>query len=301
MLARRRGGGGGGSRTRWRVVVFLETIKAFVRIALMRLTGERPLVNPVLPEREVDPRKVVEEGVAAKAQARNNGHFDELGLGAPPYSPPETAGETGTGRGGRDGESELACWTMPRTGLSLPSLPETSDVTEFLLKKVLTADDIKAPALLLHRLATSRAQVTELMWVLRPVVYAVLMARWQSSLEQNGGRGRGRGNSWGAWTPWLVGVGMEVVARQVAKRDLAERVGGGMRGLTGLEREELSSRGWGMGWWGLRGAFYENVTRPWIQSAAGKLKGKMLLDMVGTVVEDYDYLWDEYYFSTATM
>ena len=32
-----------------------------------------------------------------------------------------------------------------------------------------------------------------------------------------------------------------------------------------------------------------------------KLKGRPLLDMVGGVVEDYEYLWNEYYFSTATM
>ena len=43
------------------------------------------------------------------------------------------------------------------------------------------------------------------------------------------------------------------------------------------------------------------VSRTWIRSITGKLKGKLLLDMVGTIVEDYDYLWDEYYFSTATM
>ena len=42
-------------------------------------------------------------------------------------------------------------------------------------------------------------------------------------------------------------------------------------------------------------------TRTWIQAFAHKLKGKPLLDMLGAVVEDYDWLWDEYYFSTATM
>jgi peroxin-16 len=31
------------------------------------------------------------------------------------------------------------------------------------------------------------------------------------------------------------------------------------------------------------------------------MKGKPLLDMVGSVVEDYEYLWDNYYFSTATL
>jgi peroxin-16 len=41
--------------------------------------------------------------------------------------------------------------------------------------------------------------------------------------------------------------------------------------------------------------------RPWISSVTSKLKNKPLLDMVGGVIEDYEFLWDQYYFSTATM
>ena len=41
--------------------------------------------------------------------------------------------------------------------------------------------------------------------------------------------------------------------------------------------------------------------RAWISGVTGRLRNKPLLDMVGGVVEDYEYLWDEYYFSTATM
>jgi peroxin-16 len=44
-----------------------------------------------------------------------------------------------------------------------------------------------------------------------------------------------------------------------------------------------------------------SVFRVWIRSAIGKLKNKPLLDLVGGVVEDYEFLWDQYYFSTATM
>ena len=39
----------------------------------------------------------------------------------------------------------------------------------------------------------------------------------------------------------------------------------------------------------------------WIRGFAGSLKGKPLLDLVGGIVEDYEQLWNEYYFSTATM
>jgi peroxin-16 len=42
-------------------------------------------------------------------------------------------------------------------------------------------------------------------------------------------------------------------------------------------------------------------SRAWIHSITGKLKNKPLLDMVGSVIEDYEYLWDQYYFPTATL
>ena len=41
--------------------------------------------------------------------------------------------------------------------------------------------------------------------------------------------------------------------------------------------------------------------RSWIHSIIGTLDGKPLLDMVGGVIGDYEYLWTEYYFSTATL
>jgi peroxin-16 len=41
--------------------------------------------------------------------------------------------------------------------------------------------------------------------------------------------------------------------------------------------------------------------RAWIHSVTNTLKGKPLLDMVGGVIEDYEFLWDQYYFPTATL
>ncbi|KAJ5584113.1 peroxin Pex16-Penicillium chrysogenum [Penicillium hispanicum] len=252
MAARRRG-----QKTRWRIVVFIEFAKAICRLLLLRLTNSRPLVTPPLPEREVDPRHSEED------QSDWNGMETLVS----------------------ERFSDLS-WTMPRTGLSLPSLPDVNDVSNYLISKVLTADDIKPPKTLLHRV-TGQGQLAEALYILRPVVYALAMQRW-------GGDQR-------SWRPWLIGFGMEYGCRQIAKRDFRERVAGGLRGLTGLEREELRKRGWSMGWWLLRGAFYQNVTKSWLQGLTGKVKGKPLLDLVGSVVEDYEYLWDNYYFSTATL
>ncbi|KAK2787439.1 Peroxisomal membrane protein pex16 [Emmonsiellopsis sp. PD_33] len=253
MIARRRG-----EKIRWRVVVFIEGVKAFCRLFLLRLTNSRPLVNPPLPEREVDPRSPEEEDESAD------------------WDDPELPS---------DGSSGLS-WTMPRTGLSLPTLPDVGDISNYLISRVLTADDIKPPKTLLHRV-TGQGQLAEVLYIIRPLLYAMALQRW-----------RGKKNN---WTPWLIGFGMEYGCRQLAKKDFRERVAGGLRGLTALEREELRKRGWGLGWWTMRGAFYENITKAWLQSITSKMQGKPLLGLIGGIVEDYEYLWDNYYFSTATL
>ena len=212
MTARRRG-----EKVRWRAIILIEAAKAICRLLLLRLTNSRPLVSPPLPEREVDPRSFEEED------------SDWNGMQTP----------------SSDRSSEL-CWTMPRTGLSLPSLPDADDLSNYLISKVLTADDIKPPKALLHRV-TGQGQFAEILYILRPVIYALAMQRY--------------GRNKRSWRPWLIGFGMEYGCRQLAKSDLRERVVGGLRGLTGLEREELRKRGWAMGWWFMRGPFYENITK----------------------------------------
>lgn len=198
-----------GNKVRWRVVIALESIKAICRLLLLHLTKSRPLVSPPLPEREIDPAQL-----------------EEPNLFETPPSEPES-------------------WTMPRTGLSLPSIP-SSDVSNFLLSKVLTAEDIKPPAQLLHRIRGT-GMIAEYLYILRPVIYALAMQQWSHDKK--------------SWRPWLLGLSIEYAARQLAKKDFAETVPGGLRGLTGLEKEELKRRAYALAWWALRGACYENVTK----------------------------------------
>lgn len=213
MIARRRG-----EKVRWRVIVFIEIAKAICRLLLLRLTNSRPLVSPPLPERVLDPRSTeeVEESEACGKQIHE---------------------------GGRSSDS---AWIMPRTGLSLPSLPDANDVSNYLISKVLTADDIKSPKALLHRV-TGQGQLAEVLYIIRPIIYALAMQKWSGDKRN--------------WRPWLIGFGIEYGCRQLAKADFRERVAGGLRSQTGLERDELRKRGWAMGWWVMRGAFYENITR----------------------------------------
>ena len=236
MMAKRRG-----EKIRWRIVVILEVVKAFCRLCLLRITNSRPLVTPPLPEREVIPEEATQE----------EDEYSEDGL-------PE------------EKTREPKEYKMKRTGLSLPTLPNPGDISSYLLSKVLTADDIKAPNTLLNKVNGS-AQVAEWLHILQPVVYALAMAR--SKDKKN-------------WQPWLLGLSIEYAARQLRKDGLR---------TTALEREQWSKRGWAMGWWAMRGAFYENVTKGFLHSTSEKLPS-----LISGVLDDYLYLWDGYYFSTSS-
>ena len=294
MIARRRGG----EKARWRVVVWLEMFKAFCRLILMRLTDSRPLVSPPMPVREdfapVEPDeddeqefseeelKMVDDALPFDAQEV----FGDVGVPTPPLSDSGKAPSV----------SASDAYSMPRTGLVLPTMPTPDTVSAYLMAHVITPDDVKPAKQLLHRLTTVPGQAAEVLYILRPVIYALLMQKIARTYGYEGTKWKRH------WTPWLVGVSIEYFARQLAKGDLVRRIPGGARsGLSSLEREEFKKRGLSMAWWGMRGAFYENITKKWVHGVAQSLKGKPLLDLVGGVVEEYEYLWSNYYFSTSTM
>ena len=258
MTAKRRGG----EKTRWRVVVLLEAIKAICRLLLMRITRSRPLVTPVLPEREAIPEDAEagdgldEDGAKSESELMDDidpNREEALLLSADePVKPPH--------------ERE---WKMPRTGMSLPSLPDSGDISSYLLGRVLTADDIKPASKLLNQLQGS-GQAAEILHILSPLVYATALARSKDRKS---------------WTPWVVGLAVEYAARQLRDRSLR---------TTALEREEWNKRGWAMGWWMMRGAAYENVTKGMVRGVT-----KRMPSFIGGILEDYEYLWENYYFSTS--
>ncbi|KAI5285441.1 Peroxisomal membrane protein pex16 [Ascosphaera aggregata] len=217
MVARRRG-----EKIRYRVIIVIEAIKAILQFILLHLTGSRPVVSPPLPEREIDPR-------AAEAEKEHN-EWDVLNS---PTTPQEIS-------------PQKVKWTMPRTGQTLPSLPQANNVSNYLISKVLTADDIKQPRNLLHRIA-GQGQMAEVVYILRPLIYALALKKWSKNKK--------------SWMPWLIGFGLEYNCRQLAKRNFKQSLAGGLRGLTGLERDEMRKRGANMLWWIMRSGFYANITQ----------------------------------------
>ena len=296
MLAKR-----SGEKIRWRVVVFLEFVKAVCRLLMSRVTGLRPVIASSIgaesQERITSEEQPENGGIAPKLY----GNEDAIAIGHVSPSDSGYASEAATE------------YKMPRTGLLLPAqLPTTSSsplssassISDYLSSRAITSDELKPPYRLVHELQSAKATLAELFYILRPVIYALALQRAATATISSPALPGGASNKrdWKhAWTPWLLGIGMEILSQQLAKQDMQETVVGGWKGMSVVEREEATRRSWSMGWWVLRGGFYENVTKGVVEGLAAKLKGKPLLNMVGDVVEDYGWLWDEYYFSTATV
>ncbi|EON95766.1 putative peroxisomal membrane protein pex16 protein [Phaeoacremonium minimum UCRPA7] len=260
MAAKRRG-----ERIRWRVVMLIEAVKALCRLLLLRITRSRPLVTPALPEREPVPEDVKDaDDDDADSGVFLDGDEDSASNGAHGTENHDSA-TNGHLRSANDKE-----WTMPRTGMPLPSLPNPADISGYLLSRVLTADDIKPATRLLNSLRGS-AQAAEILHILAPLVYVIALARAKNKKS---------------WTPWLIGLSIELAARQLRDRGLR---------TTALERDEWSKRGWSLGWWTMRGAAYENFTK----GLVGGVRRRMP-SLVAGILEDYEYLWENYYFSTSS-
>ncbi len=193
MAAKRRG-----ERLRWRIVVLIEAVKALCRLVLLRITRSGPSSrrpcpsdNSPVPEPAPDDDDdgggddVLEQEADGDAGAAN-GHADGSN-GSPGTT---VGGVEGKETRSKEGDRE---WIMPRTGMSLPALPQPGDTSAYLLSRVLTADDIKPAARLLNRLRGA-AQVAEVLHILAPHVYAVALAR--SSSKSSGKKS--------PWTPWLI-------------------------------------------------------------------------------------------------
>ncbi|KAI4271299.1 MAG: hypothetical protein LQ337_006101, partial [Flavoplaca oasis] len=72
-------------------------------------------------------------------------------------------------------------WNMPRTRMKLPVLPtqDGESITDFLSKRVISADDIKVASQLVRKISTYQGQLAEMMWIARPLIYALAMQKLQ--------------------------------------------------------------------------------------------------------------------------
>ena len=283
-----------GEKGRWRVVIAIEAMKFALRYKIFSLTHSRLVVQPPVPERDVNPSALNEEGGKEKVQelaeeqtTRVQEVVDEAYHSS---SSTSSADEQGYKRS-RTGASLLPL----RAAMDGPS--QSGDkVAHFLFSQVLTVDDVKHPMKLLRRLQGS-GKLAEILHIIRPLVYAILAYRYTTTTTLKGGRTIYTSS----WKPWLIGLSLEYASRQLAQRDFERRVPGGFRGMTSLEKTEYQRRAWAFAWWALRGAFYENITKNVLDGVVSRLENKPILSMAAGILEDYKYLWEAYYFSSIKL
>ncbi|OBZ78670.1 Peroxisomal membrane protein PEX16 [Grifola frondosa] len=144
-------------RTRWRGIVLLEIIKAFLRLVLLRIT-RRPLLSPPIPEREYDPSSL---------PPASDTSSPTLAPSSPPSSIPPTPEHLRN--------NHIA---LPPHPLLTPPPPTQSPlpVEEYLLPKALTTSSVKAPTSLVKPLSSPKEWLSEIIYTLRPLVYGVLLS-----------------------------------------------------------------------------------------------------------------------------
>jgi peroxin-16 len=257
-----------GERGRWALVFLLESLKTVMRLVLVA-TSKRPLASPAIFEREVDPQQI-----------ETRSQFEEKG-----FSGNDDVSETLFDINGNPVPTPPKNWKLPRSGNYIPATIPLK-VDEFLSGKVLTVEDIRSPIELFHS-STSIGYLSEAVYILRPLVYCTLAYKY---------RNRPRN-----WTPWIVGAGMEYLARKTLVEGYKENLPGGLRSVTQLEDDELKKRGGSLWWWSLRGAMYQTVTRPMFERIIRGTEKIPLINLLGSILEDYEYLLDNYHFASSTL
>ncbi|KAJ2852255.1 hypothetical protein IWW36_000397 [Coemansia brasiliensis] len=154
-----------------------------------------------------------------------------------------------------------------------------ADLGSFITSEVRDAESI-APAQSLIRPFRALGLAGELLFILRPIIYVL-------GIRKLGKRD---------WRPWALSLLIELVSRQMVRTDL--HAGKDTEEHT-LEREELSRRKWLFLYYLLRSPFYDRFTESRLSGIAEWCNNKPLLSLLGSLIQDYQPLWQQYYFYTA--
>ncbi|KAH9944328.1 peroxisome membrane protein [Epithele typhae] len=241
-------------QTRWRGIVMLELLKALLRLILLRIT-RRPLLSPLVPEREFDPDSIPD---------RSDTSSPTLVASSPPPSLPSTPEHLKN--------NHIALPTHP---LLTPPPPTHSPVPveAYLLPKALTTTSVKAPTSLVKPLANPKEWLSEVIYVLRPLVYATMLSKGRKDTR-----------------PLVTVLAMELIAlnlRRVPSPSAA------------LERSEYARRDRDIVWYLLRGSIWDSWTRPKLDNFANTTESMPFIGIFSAFVKDWIPLIDEYYYYTA--
>ncbi|ORX43093.1 peroxisome membrane protein [Hesseltinella vesiculosa] len=241
----------------YQVVAVLEAIKALLRLTLFRLTKHRMLLYPTHLERDVDPSAL---------DPQRHRH-----LQTPTYH-----------------------WTGRRTGKEIPFIGTTiamdkqqrsssrfSDVNDYLMSRVLTAEKLRKPSQMVN-IMSSLARFGEVASIFRPLIYVLALMVYGRK----------------AWKPWFISLAIDLIANYAILRGYQAPDGRNM--MMPLEKNEYHRRLRLLVLYVIKGAFYISITRPKLERFCNRLETKPVLKMGAGILRDYLPLWQNIYFYSST-
>ncbi|TCD62218.1 Peroxisomal membrane protein pex16 [Steccherinum ochraceum] len=242
-------------KARWRGIVFIEVIKAVLRLILLKIT-KRPLISPLVPEREFDP--------SALPEFADDASSPTLAPSSPPTSLPSTPEHF------RNNHVQL-----PPHPLLTPPPPQQSPqpIEDYLLPKALTTASVKTPTSLIRALTSPKDWVAEIIFTLRPLIYAVML-----SADRKSNR------------PLLTALALEFISRNLRRVPSSSAF---------LERAEYAKRDRDIVWYLLRGSIWQDWTRPKLEGFVDGTAHIPLLGLFSALMKDWIPLIDDYYYYTA--
>ncbi|KAF9076227.1 peroxisome membrane protein [Rhodocollybia butyracea] len=203
------------AKNRYRGIIILELIKAILRFILLRIT-RRPLISPPIPERDIDPTTLPSSTETSPTLAPSS----------PPSSLPETPDHLKNNRVPLPQHTPLAVPPPPRSDIG---------IEEYLLPKALTTASVKPPLSLVRSYSSPQEWLSEVVYILRPLVYATLLFSDRKSNR-----------------PLITILAMELVSRSLRRNVPPSAT---------LERSEYAKRDRDMLWYLFRGTIWESYTR----------------------------------------
>ncbi|KAL0576351.1 hypothetical protein V5O48_005610, partial [Marasmius crinis-equi] len=238
-------------RSRWRGVVLLEVLKAGLRLALLKIT-KGPLLSPPIPERDFDPTTM---------PPPSNTTSPTLAPSSSPSSPLTTP----------DHLKNNHVALPPHPLLTTPPPPRTDkSIEEYLLPKALTTSSVKPPLSLVPPLASTSEWLSEVIYVLRPLIYAAMLTYDRRSKR-----------------PLVAALALEFLARSLRREPPPS---------SSLERSEYARRDREIFWYLFRGSIWDNYTKPKLEAVAERASTTPVIGLLGTIMKDWIPLLDEYYY-----
>ncbi|TFK57126.1 peroxisome membrane protein [Heliocybe sulcata] len=241
------------TKSKWRCIVLLEAIKAVLRLVLIRVT-RRPLVSPPIPEREFDPSTLPPSNTTSPTLAPSS----------PRSSPLSTPDHL------KNNHNTLPPHSLLTTP---PPLSISSPVEDYLLPKALTISSVKTPTSLIKTLSSPKDWLAEVVYTLRPLIYAILLSRDPHSNQ--------------ALTTSIM---IEILSRNLRRTPSPS---------SGLERSEYARRDRDILWYLFRGSIWREFTRPKLEAFVHKTANIPLVNLFGSLVQAWIPLINEYYYYTA--